>query len=83
MNHASAEELSEWFAFLESEPLDKEAWRRTALICATIVNVSRIFALGKVPKEAKLQDFIPRKPRPDQTVAEQIAMLRTLTKGKG
>lgn len=49
------------------------------MICAVITNSHRVIALGKVPKEATVADFMPVKRVKVQTPSTQIAMLRALT----
>jgi hypothetical protein len=80
---ASADELDEWRAFFELEPPDRAEWTRTAVIASTFANIQRIVAMGKAPAAVKIEDFMPSKVRPPrkvQTAAEQIAMLKALTR---
>lgn len=73
-----ADELAEWAAYHELEPIPDPAWN-AAQICAVVANANR----SKGPA-AKVEDFLPRIARKArgkvrQSPAEMLAAFRAAT----
>lgn len=73
----SSRELTEWMAFYALEPWgsDVESWR-FGMIAAVIANVNR--DSKKQPRAFTPQDFMPNQKPKQQTIAEQIAIMKSV-----
>ena len=68
-------EFTYWQAYLNLEPPDKGAQERCAAVLAQITNMSGRSLPNK--RTVKPSDFLA-KPKPQQTMQEQIAFMKTL-----
>jgi hypothetical protein len=66
-----SQELSEWLAFNDLEPLPDSYWQ-TGLVCATLANLWTAKGKSYDP-----HDFMPTG-KPEPTIQEQIAILDAL-----
>lgn len=74
MRSISYEQLCEWIAFHNLEPIGDE-WRQTGMICATMANVWA----GKQGKMLSPEDFMPiARRRVDLTPAQTVVAIRSL-----
>ena len=82
LTKCTTRELAEWVEYFELHPPEQPRWQQMALLCTVFVNSIRVMASGKVPKEAKLADFLPAKKKRRQTVKQQIAILKGVAPSK-
>lgn len=80
LERVSSRELTEWMEFARMEPFGSEAsYIGHAITAQTVANVNR--QRGK--KAFKVEDFMPKFERHEQSVDEMIQLAQMLTIGMG
>jgi hypothetical protein len=76
----SSAEFSEWIAFYELEPFGRQAdFQGHAQTAAMIYNVHR----GEKDKPIKVEDLMPKEPKPPQTASQMKQFAEMMTIGLG
>ena len=76
------EEISEWLSYFDLEDPETAAWQRTSLLASTITNMHNLRGIQKYPERVDADHFMPAKPKPVQTTAQQIDTLKALFKSE-
>jgi hypothetical protein len=80
LQRMSSQELTEWLAFYSLEPFGGDTpYLGHAITAATVANSNR----KKGSKAAKVEDFMPKFERHEQTMEEQIQFAAMMTAALG
>lgn len=68
----SIQEFMEWVALQRVDPMP-DSWMQAGIVASTIANVNRVKGPPRKP-----QDFMPKRPRPRQSVAEMMRAMASV-----